>query len=160
KNALEKPVPIRTISINRIGPISNAASFCSDWSTICRPINALSSSNDSWKKNQSARLQKNSGDPKAPSNSFNSGRWKTSGRVRVQLMSKQPLIDQLEQALSRMLNDPNYADQSLDPAVVELLGFARDLRDLPRPDFKNALKADLERKTDMSATTVTFRPGF
>jgi len=76
-------------------------------------------------------------------------------------MSKQPLIDQLEQAISSMLNDPNFTDESLDPAIVELLGFARDLRDLPRPDFKNALKADLKRKVeDMSTTTVSFRPGF
>src|SRR5262245_19635067 len=75
-------------------------------------------------------------------------------------MSKQPLIDQLEQAISRMMADPEIEKESIDPAVVELLGIARDLRDLPRPDFKAALKADLERKAIMSTTAVSLRPGF
>src|SRR5215471_21144790 len=75
-------------------------------------------------------------------------------------MSKQSLIDQLDLEISRMMADPKVAEGSIDPAVVELLGLARDLRDLPRPDFKATLKADLERKAIMSATSVVLRPGF
>jgi PhnB protein len=78
-------------------------------------------------------------------------------------MSKQPLIDQLDQAIGRMLANPDAVPSSVDPSVVELLRVAADLRDLPRPDFKITLKADLERKaleTMMSTKTVTFRTGF
>jgi PhnB protein len=78
----------------------------------------------------------------------------------VEAMSKRPLIDQLEDALSRIMTDPQGADVSVDPFVFELLHLARDLRDLPRPDFKAALKSDLERKALMSTTAVTLRPGF
>jgi PhnB protein len=74
-------------------------------------------------------------------------------------MSKRPLIDQLEEAISRIMADPEGATLPADPAVLELLHLARDLRDLPRPDFIAALKSDLERKALMS-TTVALRPGF
>ena len=69
-------------------------------------------------------------------------------------------MDQLEQAINRMMADPQIAGESIDSAVLELLRIARDLRDLPRPDFKASLKADLERKANMSATAIAFRPGF
>src|SRR2546426_7437414 len=77
-------------------------------------------------------------------------------------MSKQSLIDQLDQAISRMMADhPDDIPASVDPEVVELLRIARELRDLPGPDFKATLKADLERKAIMMSTkTVVFRPGF
>ena len=78
-------------------------------------------------------------------------------------MSKQPLIDQLDQAISGILANPDFAPPSIDPDFAELVRVARDLRDLPRSDFKASLKADLERKATMSTTTatsVTFRPGF
>jgi PhnB protein len=78
----------------------------------------------------------------------------------VEAMSKRSLIDQLEETLSRIMTDPQGAAVSVDPVVLELLHLARDLRDLPRPDFKAALKSDLERKALMSTTTVTLRPGF
>jgi PhnB protein len=57
-----------------------------------------------------------------------------------------------------------------DPALAQLMPTARALRDLPRPDFKSALKSDLQRRTTMneasapapeSPRTVHFRrPGF
>jgi uncharacterized glyoxalase superfamily protein PhnB len=75
-------------------------------------------------------------------------------------MSKQPLIEQLEQAISRMMADPTVREESIDSAIVELLHVARDLRELPRPDFKASLKAELERTTIMKAAAVQFRAGF
>lgn len=73
-------------------------------------------------------------------------------------MSKQPLIDQLDQAISRMLTNPDVVPSPADPEVVELMRIAADLRDLPRSDFKAALKADLERKALM--IEKVFRRGF
>jgi len=75
-------------------------------------------------------------------------------------MSKQPFIEQLEQAISRMMADPDVVTSAADPDVLELLRIAHDLRGLPRPDFKTSLKADLERKTMKSAKSVALRPGF
>ncbi len=60
-------------------------------------------------------------------------------------MSKQPLIDQLDQAISGIIVNPDVLPSSIDPSVLELLLVARDLRDLPSPDFKTRLRADLER---------------
>ena len=80
-------------------------------------------------------------------------------------MSKQPLIDQLDQAIGGILANPDFMPASVDPDLAELLRVARDLRDLPRSDFKANLKADLERKAMMSKTAqpqinVAFRTGF
>ena len=74
-------------------------------------------------------------------------------------MSKQPLIEQLDQAIGRMLANPDAMPLAVDPQVEELLRIARELRDLPGPDFKGNLKADLERKAVMTKTLVV-RPGF
>ena len=80
-------------------------------------------------------------------------------------MSKQPLIDQLDQAISGILANPDFMPASVDPGLAELLRVARDLRYRPRADFKATLKADLERKAIMSSTAqsrvnVAFRAGF
>ena len=75
-------------------------------------------------------------------------------------MSKQPLIDQLDQAISGILGNSDFTPASADPELTELLGIAAGLRGLPRPDFKASLKADLERKAIMSAKAVVFRTGF
>src|SRR3989442_15874891 len=78
-------------------------------------------------------------------------------------MSKQPLIDQLDQAISGILANPDFMPASADPALTELLGIAAGLRALPRPDFKTSLKAELERKALMtmsSVKAVVFRTGF
>jgi PhnB protein len=75
-------------------------------------------------------------------------------------MSKQPLIDQLDGAIAELLENSGAMPASVDAAIVELLRVARDLRELPAPEFRAKLKADLERKVRMSAKTVVFRPGF
>src|SRR5205823_11563459 len=79
---------------------------------------------------------------------------------QVVAISKQPFIVQLDIAISRILADPDVQLASLEAAVLDLLDVARDLRDLPRPDFKARLRADLERNISMSTKTVVYRPGF
>lgn len=75
-------------------------------------------------------------------------------------MSKQPLIDQLDQAITRILTNPDVVPSSVDPSLVELLHVASDLRDLPRREFKARLRDDLKRKVSMSTQTVVVREGF
>jgi PhnB protein len=75
-------------------------------------------------------------------------------------MSKQPLIDQMERAISRILANPDAAPETSDAEIVELLSIARDLRTLPSPGFKSRVRTELERKTQMSTKTVVFRAGF
>src|SRR6266850_338746 len=75
-------------------------------------------------------------------------------------MSKQPLIDQLDQAISVMLVNPDSRSSPVDPSVEDLLRVARDLRNIPNPDFKARLRADLERNASMTVSAVQFRKGF
>jgi len=68
-------------------------------------------------------------------------------------MPKRSLIDQLEQAVQAMLARPDGRRvgprEDFDPSVAALLGIARDLRDLPREDFKVRLRINLERSSQM-----------
>jgi PhnB protein len=75
-------------------------------------------------------------------------------------MSKQPLIDQLDRAISRILANPEAKPETPDAEIAELLRIAQDLRTLPSPGFKASLKTEMERNTQMSAKTVVFRAGF
>ena len=75
-------------------------------------------------------------------------------------MSKQPYIDQLDQAIAEILANPDAAPSAVDASLLDLLQIARDLRDLPGPDFKLRLRAELEGKASMSTQTVQFRSGF
>ena len=79
-------------------------------------------------------------------------------------MSKQPLTDQLDGAISLLLAkpglNPGARPASADASVEELLQVARDLREMPSPQFKASLKTELERKAQMSAKPIVFRPGF
>jgi uncharacterized glyoxalase superfamily protein PhnB len=77
-------------------------------------------------------------------------------------MSKQPLDEQLDQAISEILVNPAVLPVSGDPSLEDLIRMAADLRDIPRPDFKTRLKTDLERMASMSTATktVAFRSGF
>jgi hypothetical protein len=83
--------------------------------------------------------------------------------VQVVVMSKQPFIEQLDQAIGRILVDPagfGIELSSMDASLQELLHIARDLRELPSPDFKARLRAGLERKASMSMKIVELHPGF
>jgi len=77
-------------------------------------------------------------------------------------MSEHLLIDQLEQALERLLTAGEREHlEALNPALAALLDVARELRHLPRSAFRNRLKADLERsRTTMHVEdhTTTSRP--
>lgn len=68
-------------------------------------------------------------------------------------MPKRSLSDQLENAIRGMLarSDTRSADrrEDFDPSVAALLDIVRDLRDLPREDFKIRLKTNLERSSKM-----------
>jgi PhnB protein len=63
------------------------------------------------------------------------------------------LIEQLDQAVTRLLAAPAVAVQSADPDLLPLLHIAAELRRLPREDFKARLKTDLERRLSMATTT-------
>jgi uncharacterized glyoxalase superfamily protein PhnB len=77
-------------------------------------------------------------------------------------MSKQEFIDQLDTAIARIIADPDvqWESASMDPEVLELIDVARDVRELPSPDFKARLRAELERNISMSTKSVEFREGF
>jgi PhnB protein len=71
-------------------------------------------------------------------------------------MPELSMVDRLEQAVGAVLAGsglPTVA-ASLEP----LVHIAGDLRDLPRPDFKARLKADLERKASMTPRAVRAIP--
>jgi PhnB protein len=63
------------------------------------------------------------------------------------------LIEQLDNAIQAMLarphSKPGSPREDLDPSVAALLPIARDLRDLPREDFKVRLRTMLERSSQM-----------
>ena len=73
-------------------------------------------------------------------------------------MSKESLIDRLDEAISRILTNPDVVSPPADAEFAEQVRIARDLRDLPNPEFKRVLKADLEKRALMIATV--FRRGF
>ncbi|MGC2184568.1 MAG: VOC family protein [Terriglobales bacterium] len=61
-------------------------------------------------------------------------------------------VDQLDQAVTQLLAAPVVVLQSADPELLPLLHIAAELRRLPREDFKQRLKADLERSASMATT--------
>ena len=68
-------------------------------------------------------------------------------------MVRRNQIEQLDQAVEAVLTSP--AQLAPPQGEMELLvRLASELRDLPSPDFKARLKAELEEKT-MSITTTT-----
>src|SRR5262249_8162081 len=76
------------------------------------------------------------------------------------VMSRDFFFDQVDLAITAMLADAEFSPLP-DPDLVELLEVARDLHDLPTPDFKTNLKKDLERRTrTMSSTAAAVRTGF
>jgi PhnB protein len=61
-------------------------------------------------------------------------------------------VDQFDQAVTQLLAAPVVVVQSADPELLPLLHIAAELRRLPREDFKQRLKADLERSASMATT--------
>jgi PhnB protein len=60
-------------------------------------------------------------------------------------MPKRSLSEQLEEAVEAIMAKPDAPPAAVDPRLAELLRIASDLRDLPAPELKNRLKADLQR---------------
>jgi PhnB protein len=75
-------------------------------------------------------------------------------------MSKQPLIEQLDDAISRILMEPEVHVPSPDASLADLLELARDLRGMPTAELRSRLRAELERKISISTKTVQLREGF
>src|SRR5277367_5110155 len=58
-------------------------------------------------------------------------------------MASISLADQLDDAIERMFTEPDSAPPRVDLATSELLGIAEELRLMPDPRFKAALRAEL-----------------
>ena len=58
-------------------------------------------------------------------------------------MAKGKLIEQLDEAVEAIVAKPNASIPASDPRLAAILRIAGELRDLPRADFKNRLKAEL-----------------
>ena len=71
-------------------------------------------------------------------------------------MASISLADQLEDAIEMMIADPDSAPPRVDLKIGELLGIAAELRLLPDPKYKAALKAELlgQRRAVSFATSV------
>ena len=75
-------------------------------------------------------------------------------------MANVSLIEQLDAAIEAVLVG-SEATPRVDTRIAAQLRIAMALRDLPRPDFKSRLKADLERRTSMTkAAAKPIREGF
>ena len=74
-------------------------------------------------------------------------------------MSELALVEQLDQAIELILRNPRAPLPSADPEIADLLSIAAELRDLPRADFRNRLKDELEREASMSTATETRESG-
>ena len=81
---------------------------------------------------------------------------------RVIRMSNVSLIEQLDGAVEAIIANPDAPLPSMDASVAGLLRVAAELRDLPHPEFKTRLKADLlERSRSMTTAAVKpVREGF
>ncbi|MGH9640899.1 MAG: VOC family protein [Terriglobales bacterium] len=70
-------------------------------------------------------------------------------------MPKRSPAEQLDLAISALLARPQRRPiPRPKPAVARLLTLVHPLRDLPRPEFKAALKSDLQRRTSMNEATA------
>jgi PhnB protein len=76
-------------------------------------------------------------------------------------MAKLSLHDQLDQALTAILAGRDSSLVEVSPEITSLLRVGRDLRGLPREEFKNRLKAELQRRASMATPAVKpVREGF
>jgi TonB family protein len=61
-------------------------------------------------------------------------------------MTNSLLIEQLDSAIGVLIAHPNSQEPCANEAIRELMTVARELRYLPRPEFKATLKADIEEQ--------------
>ena len=65
-------------------------------------------------------------------------------------MLKRSPAEQLDLAISALLARPRQRSVPRpSPSIAKIVTLARSLRNLPRPEFRSALKADLQRRTSM-----------
>ncbi|MGB6899392.1 MAG: hypothetical protein WBE12_12410, partial [Candidatus Acidiferrum sp.] len=70
-------------------------------------------------------------------------------------MPKRSPAVQLDRAIDALLVSlAPEPEQNPSPALAQLMPVARALRNLPRPEFKAALKSDLQRRTTMNDATA------
>ena len=69
-------------------------------------------------------------------------------------MSKRSLFDQLDAAITQLLAKRDAGVADVDPEIAPLVRLASELRDLPRTEFMERLKSDLQRSTAMATTTA------
>ena len=67
-------------------------------------------------------------------------------------MPKRSLLDQLDLAITNLLAAPSAPVAEVDVEIAPLVRIASELRNLPRAEFMERLKSDLERSTAMSTT--------
>ena len=65
-------------------------------------------------------------------------------------MAKGTLIEQLDDAVEAMMSKPDAPPPASDPRLAAILRIAGELRDLPRADFRNRLKAALVAESQAS----------
>ena len=73
-------------------------------------------------------------------------------------MAKGKLIEQLDQAVEAIVAKPNAPLPVSDPRLNAILRIAGELRDLPRADFKDRLKADLVAQSKELETVAAVVP--
>src|SRR5882724_3898184 len=70
-------------------------------------------------------------------------------------MANISLADQLDDAIAMMIAEPGSAPPKVDLKIGELLGIAAELRLLPDPAFRAALKAELLGQSAVATTPTT-----
>jgi PhnB protein len=76
-------------------------------------------------------------------------------------MAERPVADRLSELIDAVIARPDAPPPAADAEIAPLLVIAVELCELPDPDFKKRLKADLQRRAEMSATTINpIREGF
>ena len=75
-------------------------------------------------------------------------------------MAKRSLALQLDEVVQAMLVSLRpRPEEAPDPALADLSRVAEVLRELPRQEFRAALKSDLQRRASMSEGTAATRTG-
>src|SRR5207249_11735738 len=99
--------------------------------------------------------------PKGPSSSSNSARWRACERAWG-AMAERPLTDRLDETVDAIVARGDATAALRDSELAPLARIAGDLRHYPSPEFKVRLRAQLERRTTMTAvsTTTAIREGF
>src|SRR5208337_1423839 len=131
---------------------------CSGWSSGCRGISRGLSRCGLRRINRFGKSRPRSDAPRAVSSSFNSARCRICGCGWVIRMAKGKLIEQLDDAVEGLVAKPDAPMRESDPRLAAILRIAGELRDLPRADFKDRLKAELVAQSKELAKELESAP--